>query len=212
MVFCLLDGGRDLDAVELAEADWDRVWRRSREDTARATAGWVLTEAQWLAGNPQRALEVADQVSTLDVPGYVGVVGSATMAAWAARALDQAPPASTLERATSHFPNFRGGTLEAEALLAASPADASVIFERAATAFAGVSARSCLRVRWAAADAAADAGDRGRAVRLLRELEPDAARYRLAWLDRRLDATRRRLGVRRSSKLSAVAPPAPPTW
>ena len=108
MVFCLLDGGRDLDAVELAEADWDRVWRRSREDTARATAGWVLTEAQWLAGNPQRALEVADQVSTLDVPGYVGVVGSATMAAWAARALDQAPPASTARARHVALPELPG--------------------------------------------------------------------------------------------------------
>ena len=111
------------------------------------------------------------------------------------------------QRATSHFPNFVGGTLEAEALVATSPAEASVAFERAAAAFAGVSARSWLRVRWAAVDAAARAGDRDRAVRLLRELEPDAARFGLAWLDRRIDATRRGLRVRRSTGVAAVALP-----
>ena len=68
--FALLDGGRDLDALELAEESW----RLASDDAARSMAGWLVAEASWIAGRPERSLEVAEATRALPVPGFPAAV------------------------------------------------------------------------------------------------------------------------------------------
>src|SRR4029078_8102754 len=143
----LIDGGYDLDAVELATESL----RNASDDSARSTASWVLAAALWLSGEAERAIDVRDARLDFTAAGFPGAVNTAVIGLWARHDLDRPLDARTIAGTGSGFPNLAAAPIEAGALGTAEPSTASVLFARAAEAWGRTSRRAGLRARWAAA-------------------------------------------------------------
>ncbi len=192
-VLAVLDGGDDLDAVELGEASL----RQASDDSARSTASWVLAEALWLAGDAERAVAISDACLDLGVGGFPGAVNAAIAGTWARAELRRPTDARTLAAATSGFANLEPARVEAEAFAATAPEEARALFARAGAAWSRISARASLRARWAAISCALEAGLEVPEPEF-RSLERATVALGIVWLDRRLDASFRRAGLRRA--------------
>jgi DNA-binding CsgD family transcriptional regulator/tetratricopeptide (TPR) repeat protein len=204
-VFALTDSGEALDAVELAE----EALRVASDASARSMASWALADAAWLSGNTERAVEVATAALDLGLDGFPGVVNAALMCVQAQRDLGLPVDERALAAVRSPFANLAAAGLEADGLVATTPAEACAAFERASDAWTRTSVRSALRSRWAAGVAAAEAGDIDRARTHLRAVEQDAVRYRIDWLDRRAGAALRAVGLPREHTLERNRSTAP---
>jgi tetratricopeptide (TPR) repeat protein len=199
LVLARLDGGDELGALDLAES----ALELASDDTARAMASWMLAESAWLVGDADRALAIAR--STLDLPmaGYPACVNAALIGIRAARDLGLDAPPELVAATVSGFPNLGAARMEADALTRSAPADAAVGFAAAADAWWRISRRAALRARWSEAVAWADAGRGDDARRVVEELRHLGAAAAIPWLDRRIDAVGRRLGLHTRSAASA---------
>ena len=192
LILARLDGGDELGALDLAES----ACELASDDTARAMACWMLAESAWLLGDAERALAVAQEALDLPLTGYPASVNGALIGIWAARDLGRAVPAALVDATTSGFANLAAARTEAEALTGADPAENAARFGACADAWWRISRRASLRARWARTVALADAGCDDDARRELEDLRVTAAAARIPWLDRRIDALARRLGLR----------------
>ena len=192
-VFALADAGRDLDAVELAEL----ALEQASDDSARATASWALAESAWLAGEAERAVEVATASLDLGLTGFPSAVNAALVGQWARIHLELAPDDRLAAATATGLPNFAGAAIEAAGVahLVDEPDLAVDEFEAAAEAWRGANLRAHLRSLVGASLAANRAGQAERAARHLRVVEREAARLDIVWLRRRVATELRRQGL-----------------
>jgi DNA-binding NarL/FixJ family response regulator len=190
-VLTALDAGRELDAVAIAEV----ARTEADEDSSLASAYHLTAEANWLAGQPERALDAAEAGANLPNKGHHRDVAAALIGAWAGHDLGREPGEGLLARTHTRFANLSGAQLEAQAILATGE-EAVRAFDAAAAAWGGANVRARLRCAWAAAAAALDAGDPPDAIARLTALQAELDVHPLAWLQRRADATLRKAGGR----------------
>jgi DNA-binding NarL/FixJ family response regulator len=185
------DVGDDVRALELAQ----RAVDAASDDAARSTAFWALAEVHWLGGRDD-ALTVADAAFELPVGGYPGRVNAVLVGAWARHDRGIEVDARAEEVTASAMPNLRASIAELHGLQATDPAIACAAFEAAATQWARSSRRAALRARYAAGDAAREAGDIDRARAHLTAVAGECAQLGLRSLGRRVQRVLRATGVR----------------
>jgi DNA-binding NarL/FixJ family response regulator len=190
-VLTALDAGRELDAVALAAS----AHAEADDDSALASAYHLAAEANWLAGEPERALEAVEAGSRLPTTGHHRDVAAALIGVRASRDLEREPDEALLVRTETRFANLRAAQLEARAVIARG-AESVRLFDAASAAWGAANVRARLRCDWSAADAALDAGDAADARRRLAVLQAQLDAHPLAWLQRRVAATLRRSGGR----------------
>jgi len=155
------------------------------------------SDVAWLAGQPRRALDAAEEALA---GGVIGAIRPQVVASrnWALLDLQRSPePLSEL----APLPFNAGYVLDSEAIaaLATSPSSAERLFLAAAGAYRGNIRRNELRSLWAAADIAVRNGAVARGRHSLLELEKRAEATGLSPLVARIRRTLRKAGVRRSA-------------
>jgi DNA-binding NarL/FixJ family response regulator len=178
------------------------------DNTARATILWAKAEADWLAGRSAQALEVAEACRALPVTGFPTQVMVEPLRQWAALdlGLDPGEPLADVL-----FPNLVAANKESRALVEMhrdpeSSANAGT-FLAAMRSWDRMSRRNAARCAIGAAEAARRAGDRDRAVTILRRAEPEfLAAGRLPML-RRAHAILRLLGESVRAHTGDAVPP-----
>jgi DNA-binding NarL/FixJ family response regulator len=176
--------------------------------TAKATILWAKAEADWLAGRAADAFETATECRALPVRGFPAHVLAEPIRQWAALELGIDPgPAMT----GCLFANFVAANKESRAIVAMyadpSASENAGLFLSAARSWDRVSRRNAARCAWAAGEAARRAGDRERAITILRNIEPELFAGGRRPLLRRVEASLRSLGERVRSH---AVPPVPP--
>lgn len=171
-------------ALALADAGEIEDARRAIRNAAQAAdtrwaegiSAFYRAEIEWAAGNPQRALDAADEALTSDLPGLLATVTRGTRL-WALFELGS--PEADAELDTLQVPPMLEGVrIENDAfrrLVTGSPNTAAVQLDAAATAWAGNVARCELRARWGRGEVLRRAGEKRLAMELLRTVELRAA-------------------------------------
>jgi DNA-binding NarL/FixJ family response regulator len=176
--------------------------------TARATILWAKAEADWLAGRAAEAYATAEECRALPVTGFPTLALVEPIRQWAALDLgiDPGPPMTGCL-----FANFVAANKESRAIVAmhTNPADSmnAGLFLSAMRSWNRISGRNAGRCAWAAAEAARRAGDRERAVTILRIIEPELLASGRVPLLRRVEASLRALGERARSHDREPVPP-----
>lgn len=203
-IMALIDGGRELDAIELAESSLVLA----SDDSARSMASWALAEAAWLGGEARRSFDVAVASLDLNAAGFAGAVNAALLGLWAATDLELAHDERLVAATRSGFANFAGVSVEADALVALpdDPWAALERFEEAQRLWSACGVRSALRARWGAAIAAYRAGAPDRVELHLRALEAEGHRLDLPWVRRRVAAGLRITGLKPDPAFTSGAP------
>ena len=94
LALALADTGDDRAAVLVAE----RAAAAAPDDTGRSMALWALTEACWLGGDLEGAIEASDRCVALDAAGFPGQVFGALLGQWARADLGLPPDDAARDR------------------------------------------------------------------------------------------------------------------
>ncbi len=193
LCLALVDLGRIDEALRRISAEPDRPgdWTWHRQVT------WVRTEAALWGGQPQRALEHAEEVLT-GPAGDLNTVFAHVSRAWALFDLgrDPGPPlAADYPAMLAAIPHEVAGVC---LLYAGDAAEAVRAFDRASALWSAYHRRGELRCRWAAGEAARRAGAADAVDRLV-DAERRAEECSMVALLGRIHRSLRAAGVRRSA-------------
>lgn len=199
VILALADDGAHAEAARLAK---DAAARASSDPQNQSVVAWAITEASWLAGRNEEALERCDRLVALGVGDYPSAVMGRIVGAHAGRELGQAPsgPAPVLA-----LPAWAAAAVEWRALELAGAGDAvgaAAAFLDAARGWARSDVRADLRCRWAAGDVLVDV-DPARAILSLEAAEARADELGASSLADRIRRSLRAAGVNRRAESAA---------
>ena len=191
----LIDLGRFEEAQRRLEAESTHM---SRDPKSHMLATWVRAEAALWGGEPQRAIELTEELLGLpfaDMNQPFAYVSHA----WALLELgeDPGPPVPAQE-----LPILRAVPLEVAGvrlLFEGAAGQAAELFDQAAATWAPYHRRGELRCRWAGGEAVRRSGDLPDAVRRLEAVEGLLAARGMFPLLRRVHRSLRAAGVRRTT-------------
>ncbi|MCL2543427.1 MAG: LuxR C-terminal-related transcriptional regulator [Nocardioidaceae bacterium] len=193
---------QDLALIDLGRID--EALRRRDAEPSRPDDGWWLRADQWVrceaslwGGRPARALEYAEAMLGGNV-GDLNIVFAHVSRAWALTDLDRGPIPTMTETWPGMLAAVPVEVAAVHALVAGEAREAVARFDEAASLWAGYHRRGELRCRWAAGEAARQAGAPDAVDRLV-AAEQETESLGMLPLLGRIHRSLRAAGVRRDA-------------